>query len=193
MIRFKTVLFSSLIALQGVCVLFATENATAQADSNLLLTMPPVLAPREPATRVSLSAFNDFSCTANWGNRDGALGLIAYTGAGSCEAVFPGVSSTYTIILTVQTEFDGQPPYRVSINGQTVAQGTYPLSSSLGCNCPLDQWHTVCPDKNVDINLGNVRIQKGDIITFWGDQVYPCGHEHGAYAKWHSITFIPVE
>ena len=131
----------------------------------------------------------EFDCTSNWSNRDGPLGITAYSGSGSCQMAFPGATGSYALILYAVLEFDGESPYRVSINGSTVKEGTYPLSSPLFCDCPLDDWRTVCPDINYNINLGTHTISEGDTIGFWGDDVYPCG-EHGAYAKWYGIRAI---
>lgn len=143
------------------------------------------------SSQISLNAFNNFSCTGNWSNRDGALGLTAHTGSGTCFSTFPGKSGTYRITLIAQTEFDGRSPYQISINDQVVSSGSYPLSSPLYCDCPLDQWYVVCPDRNVTLDAGIHAIATGDKISFWGDQVYPCG-DHGSYAKWHGMTFTPV-
>jgi len=146
--------------------------------------------PSSGTSTVSLSAFSDFSCTSNWTNRDGALGLSAGSGSGTCTTTFSGESGTYNLSLIVQTEFDGRSPYQVSINGNVVSSGTYPLSSPLGCDCPLDNWMTVCPDQIVTLNGGVHQINKGDTITFYGEETYPCG-SHGAYAKWHGMNFTP--
>ena len=190
---FKIIVRSSFIVLFSCTSLYA---------SDMLLTMPPILAATYeapvPPVPVNLSAFNDFKnkggCTSNWGNRDGALGLDAHTGDGTCEAIFTGIerAHTYNIVLTVQAEFDGRSPYRVSINGQVIKEGRFPFStSSLKCDCkPV--WMTKCPDKNFDINLGDFTVKKGDTIEFWGDEDYGCG-SHGAYAKWHGISFTPVQ
>lgn len=137
---------------------------------------------------VTLGAFKDFSCTSNWTNRDGALGLKAFSGDGTCKASFPGVSGKYSIALTAQTEFDGRSIYRVSINGVVVKSGTYPLSSSVGCSCPNNN----CSDKNVDLDVGVHQVNKGDVIQFYGKENFGCG-KHGAYAKWHRLAFTPVK
>ena len=140
---------------------------------------------------VALNAFTDFNCTSGWSNRDGALGLTAGAGSGSCKAAFPGGSGNYRVTVTIQTEFDGKPIYEVRMNGATIKRGAYPTStSSLRCEC--EDWRINCPDKNVDIDAGIHQINTGDIIEFYGEEVYPCGPEHGAYAKWHRITLTPV-
>jgi hypothetical protein len=139
----------------------------------------------DSSTDVWLDAFA-FNCTDNWTQRDGALGLVAYSGSGSCVQSFPGESGTYRLELLAVTEYDGESPYRVSINGTTISEGTYPLSTPLGCNCPIDQWRTVCPDLNRDIDLGTHQLETGDSIEFWGDDTYPCG-QHGSFAKWLGI------
>lgn len=140
---------------------------------------------------VTLGAFKDFSCTSNWTNRDSALGLKAYSGSGTCKARFPGVSGKYRMTVTVQTEFDGRPFYNVSINGAVVNSGTYPVSSSLGCDCPKD-WRTVCPDIDVDFDGGIQQVNTGDVIQFYGKEQFACSG-NGAYAKWHRIAFTPVQ
>lgn len=196
----------SLLMRIGVMLVFLLSLFTnAQAtEGRLLMTIPPILAatydppiPPVPPAPAYLDAFKDFTCESNWMSRDGALGLAPYSGDGSCEAIFPNGSGTYNIVLTIQAEFDGRPPYKVSINGQVIKSGVYPLSSSLGCNCPQDSWHTVCPNKKVDIDLGNFELKPGDKIVFWGDDVYPCPpidpeHPHGAYAEWLGMMFTPV-
>ena len=90
----------------------------------------------------------------------------------------------------IQTEFDGKPIYRVSLNGNTIKAGTYPTSTST-VQCRCDDWRKNCPDRNVVVDAGVHVIRTGDIVQFYGEEVYPCG-KHGAYAKWHSITFTPV-
>lgn len=140
------------------------------------------------SSEIWLDAF-DFNCTGNWGDRDGALGILAYQGSGSCTMDFPGETGTYEFILKAQTEYDGRSPYKLFINGTQVAGGEYPLSSDLYCDCPHDNWREVCPDRNVDISLGTHTINNGATLKFWGDDVYPCG-EHGSYTKWHGITAI---
>jgi len=192
---YTKILLSSLFVLSLGTSLYASD-----ADSDLLLTITPMLAAKiEPPEAVSLDAFNDFlyngGCDSLWEERDGAVGIKAYANAwGTCSSTFSGVDHeyTYTIVLTVQTEFDGQSPYEVYINDTLIKSDVFPLSSSLGCDCPLDDWRTVCPDKDVDINLGDFTLKKGDVITFRGLDVYPCG-EHGSYAKWHGMTFTPVQ
>ncbi|MEE4312873.1 MAG: hypothetical protein V2J11_00140 [Desulfofustis sp.] len=141
---------------------------------------------------VTLDAFDDFSCSGNWTDRDGALGLAPYSGSGSCTASFPGASGRYRMTVKIVTEFDGMSPYKVSINGQTIKEGEYPLSSPLHCDCPLDDWRSVCPDRSATLDCGTHSLKTGDVIGFWGDDVYPCGDSHGAYAKWYSMTFTKV-
>ena len=144
------------------------------------------------AAKVTLNAFKDFTCTSNWTNRDGALGLKAYSGSGVCKANFPGVTGKYRMTVTIQTEYDGRPLYEVSINDKVVIAGMYPLSTSRGCDCPHETWDKDCPDRNQIIEAGVHIINNGDTIGFKGDDDYPCGTEHGAYAKWHRMEFTPV-
>jgi hypothetical protein len=141
--------------------------------------------------KVFLDAFEDFSCSDNWTDRDGALGLSPHLGSGECSASFPGESGKYRISVKIQTEFDGRSPYEVTINGNVIKHGEYPLSSPLHCDCPKDDWRSVCPDKDVTVDCGTHTLKTGDTIGFWGDEVYPCG-DHGSYAKWHGMTFTPV-
>jgi len=171
----------------------------ASCDSNVTSTstgggtdQPDEDTPKAPLKTVTLNAFGDFNCTPNWGNRDGALGLIAYTGQGTCVAKFPGESGKYKLTIKVQTEFDGSPFYKVSINGKGVTSGNYPYSTGqLYCACPLETWTTSCPDRIIELNGGVVDIEKGDTVEFFGAENFGCG-EHGAYAKWHSMRFEPV-
>jgi hypothetical protein len=172
-------------------------TATAEVKSPAEDTVVPretetVQADAGPATAVSLSAFSDFSCTGNWTNRDGALGLEAGSGSGSCENTFSGATASYRITITIQTEFDGKPYYSLSINGREISSGRYPLSNSKACDCPKDNWWNVCPDKNVEIDTGVHTVVKGDIIKFYGEEEWQCDG-HGAYAKWHSISLIPSD
>ena len=145
----------------------------------------PAAATVNTSSNIFLSAW-DFQCGSNWSNRDNAVGLNPYSGPGSCSISFPGQEGTYNLTLSAVNEFDGQSPYRVSINGVTIGEGEYDLSSPLGCDCPLDNWREVCPDRTQYIPLGSHNLKPGDVIEFWGDDVYPCG-EHGSYAKWLGI------
>jgi hypothetical protein len=150
------------------------ESAPAAADAAV-----------STSNNIFLSAY-DFNCGDNWSTRDNALALDPYTGPGSCTTSFNGQEGTYNLTLSAVNEFDGKSLYRVSINGVTIGEGEYDLSSSLGCDCPLDNWREVCPDRTQYIGLGAHNLKPGDVIEFWGDDVYPCG-EHGAYAKWLGI------
>lgn len=147
------------------------------------------LAGGMPATStVTLNAFSDFKCTSNWTTRDGALGLRAGSGSGTCTTTFSGEPGWYTIQIKVQAERDGAPPYRLSINGDIVQFGNFPYScGSLMCKTPY--WE--CFDSNKMINVGRFRMNKGDSITFYGEETYPCGSSHGAYAKWHELVLTP--
>jgi hypothetical protein len=142
-------------------------------------------------TAVFMNAFQDFSCTSGWTTRRGGLGRAPYVGSGSCSGPFPGESGTYNVQLKAQLEFDGSSPYRISINGNTIKEGRYPYSQGdLICDCPDHEKN--CPDKVIDISAGTHQIAKGDVIEFWGDDVYPCGSDsHGSYAIWRGISFMP--
>jgi hypothetical protein len=140
-------------------------------------------------SRVTLDAYTDFRCTSNWGDRDGAWGLAAYSGNGSCKASFPGAAGTYQVAVVIQTERDGSPGYRVSINGKTVASGSYPYATGkAACDCSLDD----CPDRTTVLDAGTHRLKTGDVLEFWGSDHYPCGKDHGAYAKWHRMEITPA-
>ena len=135
-----------------------------------------------------LDAF-DFDCTSNWGERDAALGLKAYQGSGTCTETFPGEEGEYQLVLKALTEYDGNSPYKLLINGTEVASGEYPLSNALGCDCPDDNWRQICPDLSKDIDMGTHALKPGDTLEFFGDDVYPCG-DHGAFTKWFGINAI---
>ncbi|MCI5122086.1 MAG: hypothetical protein D3908_13025, partial [Candidatus Electrothrix sp. AUS4] len=90
-------------------------------------TTPTTSTPTTASSKVVLNASSDFSCTSNWTTRDGAWGLKARSKKGSCQASFPGESGNYRVVITVQTEFDGNSPYLLYINGNTAASGKYPL------------------------------------------------------------------
>jgi hypothetical protein len=168
----------------------ATETAATTEPAAVPREVAPVEEVR--ASAVSLSAFSDFTCSGNWTNRDGALGLEAGSGNGSCETTFSGATASYRITITIQTEFDGKPYYSLSVNGREISSGQYPLSSSMACDCPKDNWWNVCPDKNVEIDTGVHTVVKGDIIKFYGEEEWQCDG-HGAYAKWHSISLVPSD
>ena len=55
---------------------------------------------------------------------------------------------------------------------------------TLQCSCSTDE----CPDVIVNMGVGIYEIDNGDTITFYGDDVYPCG-DHGSYAKWQGLVF----
>jgi len=163
----------------------ADSGSGAAAEAPAEAAEAPAEASVSTSNNIWLNAW-DFNCGSNWSDRDGAVGLNPYSGPGSCSISFPGAAGTYNLTLTAVNEFDGKSPYRVSINGVTIGEGEYDLSSPLGCECPLDNWRQECPDRTQYIGLGRHNLKPGDVIEFWGDDVYPCG-EHGAYAKWLGI------
>ena len=141
---------------------------------------------------VKLGAFNEFKCTSNWTNRDGGQGLKVGSGSGTCQAIFHGGSGTYRVELLAQTERDGQPPYRISINGNQISSGKFPFSQGeLNCNCYKQPWQVYCPDVVMNLNAGTHQINHGDIIQYYGEEEYLCG-KHGAYSKWRGMIFTPV-
>lgn len=172
------------------CDLLEEDDEQASSNTGAGEATPTEGSGEATPTEVRLSASSDFNCTSNWTARDGAFGLKAHTGSGTCEVDFPGVSAKYKIKIKVQTERDGAPPYTVSIGGKTVASDTYPYATGrLACDCSYKK----CPDKDTSISIGTFQVNKEDTIEFWGDQVYPCGQNHGAYAKWHEMVFTPVD
>lgn len=184
-----------LSALIASCDVFDDDDdkgSTGGSGENTATTTASTDTSVTASGKIYLDAFDDFSCSSNWANRDGARGLKAHSGSGSCSASFPGKPGKYRITVRIQTEFDGKSPYKVSVNGQTIHSGNYPLSSSLYCDCPKDDWRKVCPDKNVTIDCGTVALNTGDKIGFWGQDHYPCGGNNGSYAKWHGMTFTLV-
>lgn len=174
-------------ALLGVAVLSLVASCQQSSDGSFSSS-----GGGSSNTQVVLGAFNDFQCTSGWTTRDGALGLRAGAHNGTCNANFPGGAGKYQVSLTIQTEFDGSPVYRVMLNGATIKAGTYPTSTpSLVCGCA--DWRQNCPDKNVVIDVGVFDLKPGDVISFYGQEVYPCGAGgNGAYAKWHNIILTPV-
>ena len=143
------------------------------------------------STTVVLDAFSDFSCSSGWTNRDGALGLSPHSGSGTCQATFPGASDNYRVTITVQTEFDGTSPYALYINDAGAASGRYPLAPGCENDCHPDDWRSQCPDRKHNIDAGSHSISTGDIIKFYGEEDWNCD-DHGAYAKWHEITFTRI-
>jgi hypothetical protein len=117
--------------------------------------------------------------------------LKAGAGNGTCYGAFPGAGSRYQVTLTIQTEFDGQSPYSVALAGQMIHSSIYPLSSPLGCDCPLENYQSICPDQIINVELGQHSLKTGDEVLFYGAEDWDCV-EHGAYCKWHKITFVPV-
>ena len=142
-------------------------------------------------TTVRLDAFRHFDCSSAWTNRDGGWGLRAGSGSGVCNAAFPGLSGRYRVVLMAQLEFDGNPIFKISVDGATIAEGSYPMSKGeLICDCP--NWRVNCPDRIVPIDAGVHEIKQGAAIEFYGQEVYPCGGSHGAYAKWRELVFTPA-
>lgn len=179
----------------------ATQAQNAEQDSSSSSSAPPpssaattatatetTATAATPSSTVVLNAFSDFSCTGNWSNRDGALGLNARTGSGSCQASFPGESGDYRVTITVQIEFDGNSSYALYINDAGAASGQYPLAPGCEGDCHPNDWRSQCPDRKHNLDAGTHHISTGDTIKFYGEEVWNCD-EHGAYAKWHKITF----
>ena len=135
---------------------------------------------------IFMNAFTDFSCSPGWANRNGGLGRAAYSGSGTCQGPFPGESGVYAVFLQAQAEADGSSPYAVSLNGDNIAEGNFPYANgSLQCGCSTDD----CPDRIYNLGAGIHEIDTGDVMGFFGDDVYPCG-EHGSYAKWQGMIFV---
>ena len=123
------------------------------------------------------------------GRRLGAQGRIRL---GYLQAAFPGLTGRYRVALMAQLEFDGNPNFKISVDGATIAAGSYPMSKGeLMCSCP--NWRVNCPDRIVPIDAGVHEIKQGAAIEFFGQEVYPCGGSHGAYAKWRELVFTPGE
>jgi len=142
-------------------------------------------------TTVRLDAFRHFNCSSAWTTRDGGWGLRAGSGSGVCSTAFPGLSGRYRVALMAQLEFDGNPKFKISVDGATIAAGSYPMSKGeLICDCP--DWRINCPDRIVPIDAGVHEIKQGAAIEFYAEEVYPCGGSHGAYAKWRELVFTPV-
>lgn len=89
------------------------------------------------------------------------------------------------MILEAQAEADGSSPYSVSLNDTVIGEGLIPYANGAPqCGCSFDD----CPDRIVNLVVGIYEINTGDIIRYYGDDVYPCG-EHGSYAKWQGLIF----
>ena len=66
-----------------------------------------------------------------------------------------------------------------------IGEGLIPYANGAPqCGCSFDD----CPDRIVNLVVGIYEINTGDIIRYYGDDVYPCG-EHGSYAKWQGLIF----
>lgn len=152
----------------------------------------PVQVAQNDPVKVRLSAFKNFQCSSNWGVRDGGWGLKAGTKSGVCTAIFPGATADYRMVLMAQLEFDGGPKFSISVDDAVVFSGAYPPSKGkVICDCP--NWRVNCPDRIVPIDAGVHRVETGSKIEFYAEEVYPCGGDHGAYAKWHEIVLTPVD
>ncbi|MFC1681943.1 hypothetical protein ACFL1S_09290, partial [Pseudomonadota bacterium] len=80
--------------------------------------------------------------------------------------------------------------FRIEVDDTLIAAGSYPMSmGELICDCP--NWRVNCPDRIVPIDAGVHEIRQGALIRFVAAEVYPCGGNHGAYAKWHELVFSP--
>ena len=174
---------------EGGTEVVATNEPSAAAATSSPSSVTTATA--SSSSTVVLEAFSDFSCSNGWTNRDGALGLSPHSGSGSCQATFPGASGNYRVTITVQTEFDGTSPYALYINDAGAASGRYPLAPGCENNCHPDNWRSQCPDRNRNLDAGTHSISTGDIIKFYGEEDWNCD-DHGAYAKWHKITFTRI-
>lgn len=173
-----------------------SSDKVAETSSNTSVSAEPVdsidQAAKSQTRTVNLDAFKDFTCSSNWTNRDGGLGLKVGSGKGSCRSTFPGEPGTYQIELAAQTEREGQSPYRISINGTQASAGKFPFSQGkLNCKCHRQPWQIYCPDVVVNLDAGVHQINTGDLIEYYGEEEYLCG-KHGAYSKWRGMVFTPV-
>lgn len=170
----------------------AGENGSEDPDDGDAIQVAQADTKQEDLVKIRLNAFTDFNCSDAWTERDGGWGLRAGSGSGDCTAAFPGDGGSYRVVLMAQLEFDGNPNFRIEVDGQTIAAGSYPMSmGELICDCP--NWRINCPDRVVPIDAGVHEIGKGSSILFVGAEVYPCGGSHGAYAKWQELVFTPEE
>lgn len=178
----KMLLLTALIALFG---LTACDSGGGSSSGGTESAGPSSgNAPAPAKTTIRLDAFSDFSCSSSWTNRNGARGLKAGSGSGTCKASFPGASGTYSVEIKVQAECDGSSRYRVSLDGSTVASGRFPYANgNLQCG--------ECPDRNRTITIGTFQVNNGASIALGGWEDYGCD-KHGAYAKWHEMIFKPV-
>jgi hypothetical protein len=166
------------------------EDSAAASDPELIEVAEAQT--NQELTTVRLNAFQDFDCSSEWTVRDGGWGLRAGSGSGTCTAAFPGLTGRYRVALMAQLEFDGSPNFKISVDGATIAAGSYPTSKGeLMCSCP--NWRVNCPDRIVPIDAGVHEIRQGAAIEFFGQEVYPCGGSHGAYAKWRELVFTPAD
>ncbi len=179
-----------LLFFSGCDLLDDDDDDSSDGGTEVVTTNDSATATTTSST-VELGAFSDFSCSSGWTNRDGALGLSPHSGSGTCQATFPGASGNYRITITVQTEFDGTSPYALYINDAGAASGRYPLAPGCENDCHPDDWHSQCPDRNQNLDAGSHSISTGDIIKFYGEEDWNCD-DHGAYAKWHKITFTRI-
>ena len=173
------------------CDLLDDDDDSSDGGTEVVTTNGSSATATTTSSTVVLEAFSDFSCSSGWTNRDGALGLSPHSGSGTCQATFPGAAGNYNVTITVQTEFDGTSPYALYINDNGAASGSYPLAPGCGNDCHPDDWRSQCPDRNVNIDAGNHNVSTGDVIKFYGEEDWNCG-DHGAYAKWHKITFTRI-
>jgi hypothetical protein len=81
-----------------------TEPApTASDDTAAVEQTPPGPSAPDSSSQIWMDAFSAWNCGGNWTERDGALGLTAYSGNDSCSISFPGESGTYQLVLAAQT------------------------------------------------------------------------------------------
>ena len=127
-------------------------------------------------------------------NREGGIGVSGNHEVSTCKVTwtFPGPSGDYEIIVIALQERDGNPGFKVSLNGKQIKSGGVGYATpNLVCakSCDKGGWRECWPNKKTELRCGKHRVNKGDKITYAVTSAYPCGSSHGAYGITYGVKF----
>lgn len=102
---------------------------------------------------------------------------------------FPASGSFRFVWKGVNKKCAGSPPYRLEIDGRTVAAGEVPQYGSCD-DCARRRGYGVYED----ISLGTHTLRKGSRISLWAETEFLCGIDGpGAYAAHDTLLAVPVD
>ncbi|MBD3393103.1 MAG: hypothetical protein GF418_13360 [Chitinivibrionales bacterium] len=146
------------------------------------------------SAQVTLGAMDFDGKDSEWTDRSGGTPYTCMGLNGTGSSIdgdiwwnsFPGETGRYRIYLQAILETDGNSPYKIFVGGTLVASSSYPFYGGGDKDCGATAY------EESDLDCGVKEISQGDEIRMWAQSVYPCGSDHGQYARFTGIRFEPT-